>query len=200
MKFWDNMKKFAQPYADDDYDDYEEDEYLDDDYEEVDEQPARRAPRANKTTRAPRRTAAPAAEPAPAMQEDEDYEDDYAFSSIAKSAAPAAAPVSSNDFGGKVLNMSRGGVKSGIVLFRPGSFSDADKAADDLKKNQAVIVNLENVEKTMARRVVDFLSGCVYALDGKVSKIAQSAYLFCPNNVDISGDLESQVADIEQYV
>ena len=52
----------------------------------------------------------------------------------------------------------------------------------------------------MARRVVDFLSGCVYALDGDVKKIAQSAYLFCPHNMEIQGDLETLQAEVESYV
>ena len=155
MSFWDNVKKFAQPYADDEYDDYdEEDEYMDE-YEEPAEQPARRSPR-----RAPA--------PAPAAEEEDD---DYGFTP-----------------------------KQDIVLFRPGSFNDTSKAADDLRNRKAVIVNMENVDKAMARRVVDFLSGCVYALDGDVKKIAQSAYLFCPHNMDIVGDLETLQAEVESYI
>ena len=73
------------------------------------------------------------------------------------------------------------------------------KAADDLRNRKAVIVNMENVDKAMARRVVDFLSGCVYALDGTVKKIAQSAYLFCPQNMNVVGDLESVQAEVESY-
>ena len=108
------------------------------------------------------------------------------------SAAPAAG------FSGQVLNMNTGN-KQEVVLFRPGSFNDTSKAADDLRNRKAVIVNMENVDKAMARRVVDFLSGCVYALDGDVKKIAQSAYLFCPHNMDIVGDLETLQAEVESY-
>ena len=77
-----------------------------------------------------------------------------------------------------------------MVLFRPISFQDAVRAADELRERKAVIVNLENVDKNVARRVVDFLSGCSYALDGQVKKIAQGTYLFCPHSMDIAGDLE----------
>ena len=182
MSFWDNVKKFAQPYADDEYDDYdEEDEYLDD-YEEPAETPARREKR-----RAPA--------PAPVMEEEEE---DFGF-------APMPATTSGNSvstgFSGQVLNMSGSGTnKQEVVLFRPGSFNDTSKAADDLRNRKAVIVNMENVDKAMARRVVDFLSGCVYALDGDVKKIAQSAYLFCPHNMDIVGDLETLQAEVESYI
>ena len=172
MSFMDNLKKFAQPYADDDYDDYDDEEYLDDEYDEP-------APR-----RAPSRRAAPA--PAP-VEEDED--DDFGFGmSTAPAAAPAAAPAPA--FSGRVVNMTTG-AKQEVVLFRPANFGETTKAADALRSNKAVVLNLENVDKAMSRRVVDFLSGCVYALSGSVKKIAQSAFLFCPHNMDVVGDLES---------
>ena len=117
------------------------------------------------------------------------------------SAAPAAAPVSapvSTGFSGQVLNVSSG--KQEVVLFRPTSFNDTSKAADDLRSKKDVIVNMENVDKAMARRVIDFLSGCAYALDGKVKKIAQATYLFCPFNMDVVGDLETLQSEVENYV
>lgn len=186
MSLWDNVKKFAQPYSDSDYDDYDEDEdYLDEYEEEPTPAPSRRSPR---------RASAPA--PAPAEEEEED---NYGFGSVsigASASAPAAG------FSGQVLNMSgsSSASKQEVVLFRPGSFNDTSKAADDLRSHKAVIVNMENVDKAMARRVVDFLSGCVYALDGDVKKIAQSAYLFCPHNMDIVGDLETLQAEVESYI
>jgi len=181
MSFWDNVKKFAQPYADDDYDDYDdEDEYLDD-YEEA---PVRRAP----ARRAPM---------AAAPVEEDDMDDDFGFGMT--TAAPTAAPAVSGGFNGHVVNMPSG-PKQEVVLFRPVSFNDTSRAADDLRNRKAVVLNLENVDKAMSRRVVDFLSGCVYAVDGSVKKIAQSAYLFCPHNMDVSGDLESLQAEVESYI
>ena len=182
MSFWDNVKKFADPYADDDYDDYDEDDdYVEDDYEEPAEAPA------------PRREKRRAA-PAPVMEEEE--EDDFGFAPV-PAVAPSTAPATG--FTGQILNMNASN-KQEVVLFRPGTFNDTSKAADDLRNRKAVIVNMENVDKAMARRVVDFLSGCVYALDGDVKKIAQSAYLFCPHNMDIVGDLESLQAEVESYI
>ena len=182
MSLWDNVKKFAQPYADDDYDDYDEEDDYADEYEEPAQAPARRAPR-----RAPA--------PAP-VEEEQEEQDEFGFTP-----APAASVGTSvsSGFNGQVLNMNASN-KQEVVLFRPGTFNDTSKAADDLRNRKAVIVNMENVDKAMARRVVDFLSGCVYALDGDVKKIAQSAYLFCPHNMDIVGDLESLQAEVESYI
>jgi len=184
MSFWDNVKKFAQPYADDDYDDYDEDEEYLDDYEEP-AAPARRAP-------ARRRP-----EPAPVADELA-AEDDFGFG-LAPAAKPASAPVASTGFKGQVVSMSTG-MKQEVVLFRPTNFNDTSKAADDLRNRKAVLLNLENVDKAMSRRVVDFLSGCVYAVDGSVKKVAQSAYIFCPHNMDVVGDLETLQAEVESYV
>lgn len=184
MSLWDNVKKFAQPYSDDDYDDYdeEEDDYADD--FEPEEKPVRRSNR-----RAPAPAPAPVAE-----KEEEDF-----FGS-----APVVSTPSATGFSGTILNSSTPSVsrkdRQDVVLFRPGSFNDTTKAANDLKENKAVIVNMENVDKALARRVVDFLSGCVYALEGDVKKIAQSAYLFCPHNMNIVGDLETLQAEIESYI
>ncbi len=114
----------------------------------------------------------------------------------AESAAPAdtSAP-KSGSFSGQVLNINSG--KQDVVLFRPTAFNDCTKAADDLRDKKAIIVNLENVDKALARRVVDFLTGCAYSLDGKVKKIAQSTYLFCPHNMNVLGDLENVQAEAE---
>ena len=172
MSFWDNVKKFAQPYDDEDYDDYDEEL---DEFEEPAQEPARtRRPSPFANTAAT--TAAPAA----------------------AAAAPAAPAVSTPSFGGQVLNMSSG--KQEVVLFHARAFDDAAKAADELRNKRAVILNMENVDKALTRRVVDFLSGCVYAVDGKVKKIAQSTYLFCPHSMDIVGDLESFQNEAESYI
>ena len=170
MSFWDNVKKFAQPYADDDYDDYDEEEELDEyEEEEVAPRSGRRSSLFGGST-----------------------ESSTDFGST------TAAPASGSSFSGQILNMSSG--KQEVVLFHAKAFDDAAKAADELRSKRAIILNMENIDKALTRRVVDFLSGCVYALDGKVKKIAQSTYLFCPHSMDIVGDLESFQAEAESYI
>ncbi len=166
MNFWDKVKNFAQPYADEDYSDYDEEM---DDYEEDVQQAAPRGRRPSPF--------------ASAMQENEP--------------APAAAP--ERNFGGQVLNMNSGN-KQEVVLFHAKTFDDAAKAADELRKRKAVILNMENVDKSLTRRVVDFLSGSVYALDGRVKKVAQATYLFCPHNMDVVGDLESLQTESDSFI
>ena len=162
MSFWDNIKKFTQPYSEEVYEDYD-DESLDGFEDEVQES----APRSRRTSPF-------------ATQENE-----------TTSSAPSG-------FSGQVLNMGSG--KQEVVLFHAKAFDDAARAADELRRKKAVILNMENVDKSLTRRVVDFLSGSVYALDGSVKKIAQSTYLFCPHNMNVVGDLESIPGDIESYI
>ena len=167
MSFWDNVKKFAQPYADEEYDDYDEEEL--DEYEDEVAEPRRRTSTFTS-----------------------DESDD--FSTVS---APAVTEAPSS-FSGHVVGSS--GKQQEVVLFHAKTFGDATKAADELRNKKAVILNMENVDKALTRRVVDFLSGCVYALDGKVKKIAQSTYLFCPHGMNIVGDLESFQGEVESYV
>ena len=93
-----------------------------------------------------------------------------------------------------------GSGKQEVVLFHAQTFEDAAKAADELRRRKAIILNMENVDKTLTRRVVDFLSGSIYALDGSVKKIAQATYLFCPHNMDVVGDLENVPTEVESYI
>ena len=201
MSIWDNVKKFAQPYSDDEYDDY--DEYEDEYEDEVEEEPVRRAPRksASRPARSFRR--APAAQREPEPVEEEAFEDEMetAYNAVPKAsvpavAAPAAAPAA---FPGKVVGMKRGSAQE-IVRFHPTSFQDSRKAATDLVASKAVIVNLEDLDKESARRMVDFLSGVVFAMDGEVQKIAKGAYVFCPPNVFITGGKDEVQAAAEEML
>ena len=206
MSIWDNVKKFAQPYSDDEYDDY--DDYDDDYEEEVEEEPVRRATRPARRSSRPARPARRAPvqrEPEPQIEE-EDYEEDFsaAFNTVPK-ATPAPAPVAApavpaeRSFPGKVVSMNRGHAQE-IVRFHPTSFQDSRKAATDLVSSKAVIVNLEELDKDASRRMVDFLSGVVFAMDGDVQKIAQNAYVFCPPNMFISGGPETLQSVVEENV
>lgn len=75
-----------------------------------------------------------------------------------------------------------------VVVIQPESFEEARDITNHLKSKKPIVVNLESVEKEVARRIVDFLSGAVYALDGDIQKISNGIFLIVPNNVGIMGD------------
>ena len=86
-----------------------------------------------------------------------------------------------------------------VVLVKPERFENASEIADHLKEKRTVVMNLESTHKDIARRLVDFLSGCAYALDGKIKKIAISTYLITPYNVDVVGDLVEELENNGMY-
>lgn len=73
-----------------------------------------------------------------------------------------------------------------VIVMEPKVYEDVQVIADHLKNRRAIVVNLEHVEKDLARRVVDFVSGAIYALNGSLQRVGAGIYLFVPSNVDIS--------------
>lgn len=82
-----------------------------------------------------------------------------------------------------------------VVVLEPTSFDESQNIADQLKNRRPVIVNLENVDHNLAKRIVDFVSGATYALGGNMQKVGQGIFLFVPNNVDISGESHEAMKD-----
>lgn len=112
------------------------------------------------------------------------------------SSAPAA-PVESN--AGRVVSISPG-VQLQVILVKPDRFDQVSEIADHLRAKEAVVLNLENTTKDIARRLVDFLSGVAYALDGKIKKVAVSTYLITPYNVSITGEWEDSQETAKTYI
>jgi cell division inhibitor SepF len=76
---------------------------------------------------------------------------------------------------------------SKVVLIEPRAYSEAQEIADQLKNRRAVVINLQRVNREQARRIVDFLSGTVYAISGDIQKLGPETFLCTPDNVDVSG-------------
>ncbi len=93
---------------------------------------------------------------------------------------------------GKVVNIHTT-TQLKVVVVTPETFDEARDIADHLKQKKPVVINLEGVEKEIARRIVDFLSGSVYALDGNIQKISSGIFLIAPYNVGIMGDFKDEL-------
>ena len=76
-----------------------------------------------------------------------------------------------------------------MILLEPRSFSEAQAIADHLKSRNSVVVNLKRVTGAQAKRIIDFLSGCIYAIGGNMQKIGVGIYLCTPKNVNIQGKI-----------
>jgi len=93
---------------------------------------------------------------------------------------------------GKVVNIHSGN-QFKMVVSQPNTFEDAKDICDHLKSNKPVVINLEGIEKHDAQRIIDFLSGSIYALDGSIQKVSCDIFVIAPNNVEVSGDLDEEM-------
>ena len=76
-----------------------------------------------------------------------------------------------------------------VVISQPNSYDQASEICEHLKEKKSIIVNLEYVNKDVARRIIDFMSGAVYALDGNIQKISNSIFLIAPYNYEITNEV-----------
>lgn len=79
-----------------------------------------------------------------------------------------------------------------VVVIEPRSFEEAKGITDNLKSRRPVIINLEQAEAELAQRLVDFISGATYSLNGSMQKVGSGIFLFVPNNMDIASDYKEQ--------
>ncbi len=93
---------------------------------------------------------------------------------------------------GKVLNMNNNNNLK-VVILAPQNILEARELCDHLKSNKPVIMNVEGVDTPVAQRMVDFLSGAVYCLDGDIQKISSGIFLATPACIEITGDLKDEM-------
>ncbi len=110
-------------------------------------------------------------------------EEDF-FSSSKKEPQPAY----SGEKRGKLVNLPSN-AQLQVVLVKPERFDDAPGIADHLNSKHTVVLNLENTNRDIARRLIDFLSGVAYANNGQIKRVANSTFIITPFNVDVTGDL-----------
>lgn len=126
--------------------------------------------------------------------EDEDYVDDHGEDIIsspenhAETIREREVVKRGSGSGSKVVNI-HATTQLQVVLFKPERFGEETRAvADELLKMHTVVLNLENTNKDVCRRIIDFLSGVAYANGGKIKRVATSTFIITPYNVDLTGD------------
>ncbi|CQR74606.1 Cell division protein SepF [Sporomusa ovata DSM 2662] len=82
-----------------------------------------------------------------------------------------------------------------VMVVEPFSFDDAQHIADYLKSRKPVVVNLESSDPEIAKRMIDFISGTTYALNGQIQKVGNNIFLCAPNNVDVAYSPREDVSD-----
>lgn len=94
--------------------------------------------------------------------------------------------------GSNVINIHPN-IQMKVVVTSPENFDEAQDICDNIRRNNAVVINLEKIENASAQRIMDFVSGSCYALDGNVQRITSNIFLAAPNNVDISNDFKEEI-------
>jgi len=104
--------------------------------------------------------------------EDDAYDDDFLEDEVKHNVVP--------------LGDAKASRRVGVSVFHPRRYDEVTEMGDSLRSRHLVMVNLIGADRAMSQRVVDFLSGVVYTLDGKMQRIAEGIYLFVPANVQIN--------------
>lgn len=86
-----------------------------------------------------------------------------------------------------------------VVLTEPRTYDEAQEIADHLKSRRSVVVNLQRIRREQAIRIVDFLSGTVYALGGHISKVGADIFLCTPDSVEVSGTITEIMTEDADY-
>ena len=92
------------------------------------------------------------------------------------------------------------GEGSKLILLEPRAYSESQQIADHLKNRHTVVVNLKRVTKDQAKRIVDFLSGCIYAIGGHLQKIGGGIFLCTPRNMSVQGKISNDEDDKKEKV
>lgn len=91
--------------------------------------------------------------------------------------------------------------KSGkMILVEPRAYSESQEIADHLKARNSVVVNFKRVTNDQAKRIIDFLSGTLYAINGDLQKIGDGIYLCTPKNIDVQGEITEENETEEDYM
>ena len=127
-------------------------------------------------------------------EEEDDFEDEF-DSTVPRSGMPRSNELERRN---KVVNIHTT-TQLQVVLVKPERFENASEIADHLRDKRTVVLNLEQTDKNIARRLIDFLSGVAYANEGTIKKVALSTYIITPYNVEILGDLIDELENNGLY-
>lgn len=136
------------------------------------------------------------------FKSEEEYDENEEFEEYEEEeeAAPAPAPAATP----KAAPTSRatGGISSGAALemkvVKPERFDEVRAIGEHLLARRTVVLNLEETNKETTKRIIDFLCGVVFAIDGQVKKVANATYVVTPKNVDVSGEQSEAPAAAEE--
>ncbi|MCF0155072.1 MAG: cell division protein SepF [Veillonella sp.] len=126
-----------------------------------------------------------------------EYEEEEAYGAVEapEAAAPVAAAAASRKVGG-ATTMTQRPTAMKVIVIEPKTFEDSATIVDQLRGMRPVLVNFENTDPREAARVVDFISGATYALDGHLEKVGKDIFMCVPSNITIDHNEETGKTEI----
>ncbi|QXE03021.1 cell division protein SepF [Terribacillus sp. DMT04] len=98
-----------------------------------------------------------------------------------------------------VVSLKSVQASSKVVLCEPRTYNEAQEIADHVVNRKAVVLNLQRVDHQQAKRIVDFLSGTVYALNGDIQKLGSQTFLCAPDNIELTGNITDMIEEQDEY-
>ncbi len=89
----------------------------------------------------------------------------------------------------------KNGASNKMILVEPRAYSESQAIADHLKARNSVVVNFKRVTQDQQRRIIDFISGTLYAINGDLQKVGEGIYLCTPKNIDVQGEITEEIED-----
>ena len=122
----------------------------------------------------------------------DEYEEPQAMQEEPRS--PRVVPAPARGTGGRSTVLSiHTNVQMQVVISYPETIDEAGSICDYVKANKTVVVNLEGVQHEMAQRIIDFLGGVSFALEGDIQNVSSKIFIVAPKNVDISGHFKEEL-------
>lgn len=122
-------------------------------------------------------------------------EDDYQLVEEAETDEEESGVKSPKSAKKNVVSLQSVQKSSKVILSEPRVFAEAQEIADHLKNRKAVIVNLQRIQHDQAKRIIDFLSGTVYAIGGEIQQLGQKIFLCTPDNVEVDGSITQFITE-----
>lgn len=117
-----------------------------------------------------------------------------------KAAAPKARTgTATRSSGSKVVRMPSSNSELEVCIVKPSNIGEAQQVCDTLLNDHPVVVNLEGIDLMEAQRIMDFISGCIFAISGNMCQVSRFIFIFSPNGVEISGDYIKSLETEESY-
>lgn len=120
------------------------------------------------------------------------YDDEFDDYTVKK---PKAKPAKTSNPSKLVSINSRNNNRSSnqVYVIKPQEFNEAQKVTDYLKDGKTIVINMEGIEVHAAQRIIDFIGGACYALDGSLQAISANIFIAAPHNINVTGDLRDEI-------